>query len=150
MGRAPFQVLVILFHKRDNAIKYCIFERKQPHSQIQFVAGGGEDEETPVEAAARELREETGVAGACLLSLKSLCYIPTHIFSVEQRKVWGEEVYVIPEYSFAAEVETADCIELSDEHAGFSWVTYEEAQGALKWDSNKTALYELNSILRNS
>ena len=149
MARAPFQILIILFHKNDELIKYCIFERKQPHNQIQFVAGGGEDEETPEEAAARELREETGITVSSFLPLKSLCYIPTNIFSLEQRKIWGNELYVIPEYSFAVELKTTDEIKLSVEHANFKWVTYEEAQRLLKWDSNKTALYELNSILRN-
>ena len=54
---------------------------------------------------------------ASLLPQKSLCYISTNIFSTEQRKIWGEEVYVIPEYSFGAEVETLDDIKLSDEQA---------------------------------
>ena len=52
-----------------------------------------------------------------LFPLKSLCYIHTNIFSTEQRKIWGEEVYVIPEYSFGAEVEMLDDIKLSDEQA---------------------------------
>jgi len=148
MARAPFQVLVILYRKHDEIIQYCIFERKEPYNQIQFVAGGGEGEETLIEAATRELWEETGVEVASLLPLKSLCYIPTNIFSMEQREIWGEEVYVIPEYSFGACVGELDTIRLSSEHMGFRWVTYEEAQKSLKWDSNRTALYELDCILR--
>jgi len=150
MARAPFQVLIILHKKDGETIKYCIFERKQPYKQIQFVAGGGEDEETPIEAAVRELREETGVTNTSLLPLKSLCYIPAYIILADHKKIWGEELYVIPEYSFGAEVEATMEISLSDEHIGFSWVTYEEAWTMLKWDSNKTALYELDSILRDN
>ena len=150
MARAPFQVLIILHQKDNETIRYCVFERTQPKNQIQFVAGGGEDKETPMEAAARELWEETGVTRAAFLPLKSLCHIPTNIFSIEQRKIWGKEIYVIPEYSFGAEVEATTDIILSNEHIGFRWVTYEEAQAVLKWDSNRTALYELDSILRDN
>jgi len=148
MARAPFQVLIILYQRDSKTIKYCIFERKNPLNQIQFIAGGGEDGEAPIEAAARELREETGITNVSFLPLKSLCHVPTNIFSETQRKAWGKDLYVIPEYSFGAEIETTNVIRLSDEHVGFRWVTYEEARGTLKWDSNKTALYELNSILQ--
>jgi len=150
MVRAPFQILIILYQKNNETIRYCLFERTQPQNQIQFVAGGGEDKETPIEAAARELWEETGVIRAAFLPLKSLCYIPTNIFSTEQRKIWGKELHVIPEYSFGAEVEATTEIRLSNEHIGFRWVTYEDAWAVLKWDSNRTALYELDSILRNN
>ena len=149
MARAPFQVLVILYRKNNETIRYCVFERAQPENQIQFIAGGGEDEETPMEAAVRELREETGVTQAAFLPLKSLCSIPASFFSSEQRKIWGKELYVMPEYSFGAEVEATTEIILSEEHIGFSWITYEEAWTMLKWDSNRTALYELDSILRD-
>lgn len=66
-----------------------------------------------------------------------------------QRKAWGSDIFVVPEYSFGAEVESED-IRPSDEHVGFEWVSYEEAQGQLKWDSNKTALYELDCRLKKS
>ena len=38
-------------------------------------------------------------------------------------------------------------IVLSSEHNGFEWLTYDEAITRLTWDSNKTALYELNCRL---
>ena len=149
MARAPFQVLVIVCHRAGDSIRYCVFERKEPRNQMQFVAGGGEDAEAPIEAAARELWEETGIAGAPILPLVSLYHIPAHIFSVEQRAVWGESLYVLPEYAFGAEVDSMDAIRLSDEHVACRWVAYDEAQKLLTWDSNKTALFELDSILQN-
>ncbi len=144
MGRAPFQVLVILYRKENSTVKYCVFERKEPMFQMQFIAGGGEDSEKPLEAAKRELFEETGIVNNNLQQLISMCYMPTKIFSDIQRKIWGENLYVIPEYSFGAEVFFEE-IKLSDEHIGYHWVSYDEALRLLKWDSNKTALYELHS-----
>ena len=147
MGRAPFQVLVIPFVRCDDKIEYCVFERKTPLCQHQFIAGGGEDDETPLEAAKRECFEETQMRSDDFIKLTSLCYIPTNIFSKDQRQIWGEEILVIPEYAFATERKSKD-VELSDEHVGFKWSTYREALSLLKWDSNKTALYELDCRIK--
>ena len=146
MGRAPFQVLVILYLHTESGIKYCIFERQSPPSQIQFIAGGGEDNETPLQAATRETREESGIHNAVFQQLTSICYIPTCIFSEEQCQQWGNNLFVIPEYAFGAEVQS-DTVTLSDEHIAFKWISYDEARAQLTWDSNKTALYELNCRL---
>ena len=48
--RAPFQVLAIPYRVSNNSILYCIFHRADCN-QWQFIAGGGEDEETPLDAA---------------------------------------------------------------------------------------------------
>ena len=100
----------------------------------------------PIEAAMRELFEETGITNAKVQQLTSVCYIPTHVFSKSQREAWGNDIFVIPEYSFGAEVKS-NIVRLSDEHIGFKWVSYNKAFQKLKWDSNKTALYELNCRL---
>lgn len=147
MARLPYQVLVILYLKEEANVKFCVFERVRPKSQIQFVSGGGENSETPQEAAQRELLEETGVINACFQQLTSVCYIPTDIFSEAQRIEWGSDVYVIPEYAFGAEVASSE-IQLSDEHVRYKWLSYLEARQTLTWDSNKTALYELNCRLK--
>jgi len=147
MGRAPFQVLVIPFIKCDNKIKYCVFERKNPLCQYQFIAGGGKNAETPIEAAKRESVEEAQIRCDNFIKLTSLCYIPTHIFSKKQRQEWGDDIFVIPEYAFAAELKS-EKITISDEHIDFHWSTYDEAITKLKWDSNKTALYELNCRIK--
>ena len=147
MSRLPYQVLVILYLKKDNSIRYCIFERAGPKSQVQFISGGGEDNELPIDAAKREVLEEAGVNNAMFQQLTSVGYIPTNIFSETQREAWGSDIFVIPEYSFGSEVKS-DVIQISDEHTGFKWVSYDEALQQLKWDSNKTALYELNCKLQ--
>ena len=58
--RAPLQVLVILYKKEKDEILYGIGLRST-RNIWQFVAGGAEDKETPIEAAVRELREETSI-----------------------------------------------------------------------------------------
>ena len=146
MGRLAYQVLVIPYLRGGSSIRYCVFERKSPKHQIQFIAGGGEDNETPLQSAKREMYEESGISNAEFQQLSSMCCIPANVFSEKQRQIWGESLFVIPEYAFGAEVKT-DCVKLSDEHTAYEWVSYDGALTKLKWDSNKTALYELNSKL---
>ena len=52
--------------------------------------------------------------------------------------------------SFLNTLSVSECrkdIELSHEHTECVWLTYEETNNKLKWDSNRTALYELNCRL---
>lgn len=141
--RAPFQVLAIPYRKRPD-YQFCVFHRADIH-QYQFVSGGGEDDELAVDAAIREIKEETNVTAESVISLTSMAYIPANVISERHRKLWSSDTYVIPEYAFGFECETEIC--LSDEHIGFEWLNYEDAMAKLTWDSNKTALYELNCRL---
>ena len=52
------------------------------------------------------------------------------------------------ESEYAIEIKDEDGnIQLSNEHKEYKWVEYEEALKKLKYDSNKTALWELNEKL---
>ncbi len=142
--RAPFQILAIPYKIINGRPHYCIFHRAD-FDQWQFIAGGGEDDETPVQAAVREIFEESGVVVDNLIQLKSMCYIPTDIFPKRHLYNWAPDTYVLPEYAFCFACK--EDIKLSHEHTECLWLTYEEARSKLKWDSNRTALYELNCRL---
>ena len=100
----------------------------------------------PLQAAIREVYEEVGINADNILELKAMCYIPTDIFSKLFLYNWAEDTYVVPEYSFGFNCK--ESIKLSHEHTEYIWLTYEEARLKLKWDSNRTALYELHCRLR--
>lgn len=142
--RAPFQILAIPYKIENNLPLYCVFHRSD-FDQWQFISGGGEDNETPIQAAKREIFEESGINAENVTKLTSMCYIPADIFKKHYLCSWPEDTYVIPEYTFAFSCE--DDIKLSHEHTEYIWLTYEEAKKKLKWDSNRTALYELNCRL---
>lgn len=143
--RAPFQVLALPYKICDDGILYAVFHRSN-EDMWQFLSGGGEDQETPEQAVRREIREESGISAGTIVRLTSLCYIGTGIYPKKYRKHWPEDLYVLPEYSFAFEC-TQD-IRLSEEHSHFEWLPYEEAYSCLKYDSNRTALYELDCKIR--
>lgn len=142
--RAPFQVLALPYRIKDGVTLYCVFHRAD-EDRWQFIAGGGEDDETPLQAAKREIHEESGVHVNDLIELKSMCYVPTFIFSEKHLRNWPKDTYVVPEYAFGFACE--DGITLSHEHLECVWLPYEEARKKLGWDSNRTALYELHRRL---
>lgn len=145
--RAPIQVLVILYKKEKEEILYCVGLRSSKNIW-QFVAGGAEDKETPIEAAIRELSEETGIniKEEDLIVLDSKTTIP--VVNVTGTYTWGKDVFVIPEYAFAVDA-TSFQIKLSNEHTEFKWLEYNKAMDILTYDSNKSALWELNEKLKN-
>ena len=143
--RAPFQILAIPYQIMDGIPLYCVFHRAD-FDQWQFISGGGEDDETPLQAAMREIHEEAGIHADHVIELKSMCCIPTDIFPEKYLCHWAEDTYVVPEYSFG--FPCTEAIKLSHEHTDSSWLIYEEARLKLKWDSNRTALYELHCRLK--
>ena len=120
--RAPFQVLVLPYRWKEGNPEYAVL-KVVDGEYWQFVAGGGEDQETPLEAARRECREETGLEGD-LLQLDSLSTLPRDEFIASS--FWPEDIYVIPEHC-----------------------SFQEGTQCLKWDSNRNALWELNQRLKN-
>ena len=147
MARAKYQVLILPYHREGDSVLYCVFRRRDM-DVWQFIAGGGEDEDAySLASAKREAFEEAGISENCrFFPLETLCSIPTECFP-KARAVWGEECLVIPEYSFAVELENAElCI--SNEHTEYCWVDYETARELLRYDSNKTALFELENKLK--
>ena len=139
--RAPFQILAIPYRIIDGMPQYCVF-RRSDSGQWQFIAGGGEDNETLLNAAKRETLEEAGVQSNKWMPLASLCYLPVTVIAEKCRQHWNKDTLVIPEYTYA--FECTDEVTLSDEHTEYAWLPYEEAVRKLQWDSNRTALYELN------
>ncbi len=142
MARAKYQVLVIPYYIEDKIPQFCVFKRSDTEIW-QFIAGGGEDEDSSIiESARREAFEEAGIPIKCdYFKLDSCCSIPADCFK-NAEAMWGEECFVIPEYAFAVKVESKS-LTLSNEHVEYHWVTYERARAILKYDSNRTALWEL-------
>ena len=144
--RTPFQILAVPYRFIKNGLYFCVFRRAD--SDIwQFIAGGGEDNEKPIQAALREIKEETGVTAEKLTELKSVAFVPAEVVAKNLRANWDKNIFVIPEYSFAFEC-SADPT-LSREHSEYKGLPYDTARKLLKWDSNKVAMYEIMCRLRN-
>lgn len=144
--RCPFQVLIIPYTKQAGSILFAVFKRADL-GFWQWLSGGGEDLESPLDAAKREAHEEFGIdPNNRYIALDSITSINAGKFK-QYRHLWPADLLVIPEYSFAVEVTMDSNLKISKEHSEYLWLTYEEAGRKLKWDSNKTALRELNERL---
>jgi dATP pyrophosphohydrolase len=146
VARAPFQVLVLPYRRGNGGnYEFALF-RRADDSAWQGIAGGGEDDETPLEAARREAWEEGGIPlEASYLPLDTVTSVAVTNFG--DSYLWGEHVYVIPEYTFGVELSTHEMV-LSAEHAESSWVPFGAAVQLLRYDSNRLALWELNQKIR--
>ena len=145
MPRAPFQVLVLPYWQTADSLEFAVLSRADD-TCWQGLAGGGEDQETPLEAAKREAHEEAGIpAEARFIELEAVCSIPAYLF--RGGASWGDALYVIPEYSFGVDC-TGRQVALSGEHVELQWLAYSEARERLTYDSNRTALWELHQKIR--
>jgi dATP pyrophosphohydrolase len=140
------QVLVIPYKIENYIPLFCIFKRADA-GWWQFIAGGGEDDETSLEAAQRETFEESRIQAKGLYQLTSTFHVPANCISEKHRKNWSADTYVLPEYCFA--FQTDGEIKISHEHTEYRWVSYEDAVSILHWETNKTALYELKCRIEN-
>lgn len=144
--REPYQILSIPYRIIDGTTLFCIFHRSDS-SCWQFIAGGGENGETPIEAAKRETIEEISIDPKNIKQLTCVAYVPAEVVAESRRQHWNKNTYVIPEYSFAFECDSDPTLSL--EHIEYKWLTYDEARKLLKWDSNKVAMYEIKTLLEN-
>lgn len=141
-----YQILSIPYRIVDGIPLFGIFRRADSNIW-QFIAGGGENGETPIEAAKRETIEEIGIEPKNIEKITCVAYVPAEVIAENKRQYWDKNTYVIPEYSFAFECDSEPT--LSNEHTKYKWVTYDEGRKLLKWDSNKVAMYEIKCILEN-
>lgn len=104
----------------------------------ELPSGKRELGETSEQAAVRELREETGLAGDVLM--------PCHVF--EYQVVKGNEIRDTTQINYIMRV-TSDAVQLSSEHQAYQWVRFgdidevpvsENVRGAIRAASKLTAL----------
>ena len=145
MGRAAFQILTIPYVRGEKETLFCLFKRADM-GIWQWIAGGGEGDETPLQAAKRESYEEANIGKEeKFIELKTITPIPSYCF----KEFKDSDTFVLPEYAFGVEVMGSE-IRISHEHSAYKWVIYEEAMKLLKYDGNKTALWELKNLIEKN
>ena len=140
--RAPFQVIVFPYRLRNGDLEVLIGKRRDGN-YWQAISGGGEAGETLLEAAVRELKEESALSGTNWVKLDSMCTLPKVLYSGHEE--WVEISYVVPEHAFITQAKGQERI--SNEHCELRWCSTSEATNLLKYDSNRNALWELTERL---
>lgn len=95
-----------------------------------------EGNELPVDAACRELAEETGLVPVRLYNLSRV-----ELFFQAAR----DEVSLVP--VFVAVVDADDVPVLSEEHDAAEWLSFDEARSRLSWPRSVRALGDIERLL---
>jgi dATP pyrophosphohydrolase len=98
----------------------------------QTIYGAGNPGETPVDAALRELREETGIVPVEFYKLSdaSVFYIAAH------DTLWHS-------IQFCAVIRTDVAIVLDGEHEAIRWLKEEEAEKHFMWPGDRRSIQEI-------
>ncbi len=131
---------VCAFRFMDDVPEYLLLrrahgERLYPHLW-QFVSGTIEQGERALDAALRELREETMLAPASV-------WVAPHVtmfYDVAHDAVNCNPVFV-------ARISPSSDPRLSAEHDAFAWLRVQEATDALVWPEQRTALARIHKFV---
>ncbi len=142
MGQIPIApqgfVDVFCFHESGAERRYLLL-RRSPQERYpgiwQGVAGAIEAGETAVQAALRELREETGREPRELYALDHVSVYYLHV---------SNEFIHVP--AFAAELDHPE-IQLSAEHDQYEWLSLGEAVHLASWNPYREALKSIPELL---
>ena len=144
--RQPNQVLVYpARHTVEGNWEYLLLKRIPSRGGFwQGVTGGVERNEDPVEAAARELIEETRLVPS---DFQTIDY--SYSFPVEDRfrYLYPSGTEDITEHVFMARITDEQEPELSEEHDQYRWCKFDEALSLLRWPENIEALKRCNRLL---
>lgn len=125
----------------NGSIRFLLFRRakgKLYEDQWRMIGGKVEQGETYWQAALRELKEETELEPVSLWTIPSVNQFYEHS---------TDKILTIP--AFAAEIDSADTIQLDDEHRSYQWIQSEEASKYIQWPE-QIRLIELTNQLITS
>ena len=136
--KRPESVLVVI-HTDDGQVLQL--RRRDPADFWQSVTGSLQDGETPLKAARRELREETGLDGdAGLVDGGVINRYPIH---PAWRHKYAPEVQENMEYVFHLSLPRVCDISLSAEHVDSRWLPRERAAETAGSATDKSAILAL-------
>jgi len=140
--KRPESVLVVVFTETGRVL---LLRRADDSQAWQSVTGSLRwDESRPVEAARRELLEETGiVAGSRLLDWKQQNRYPIHPL---WRSRYAPEVSHNVEHVFSLSLPNAEPVTINpDEHDDYQWFSVEEALKRVRFETNRQVIQQLVS-----
>lgn len=126
----------VIFYRSKRGIEYLLLKHDLGH--WDFPKGHTEKDETTLETARREIKEETGLSGIIFIS-----GFKEHIRYLHE---WKGEKGLKVVTLYLAESKTKQ-VKISEEHLGYRWVLYEESVVLCKFENQKSLLKKANEFL---
>lgn len=126
----------IVFRKQKDSIKYLLLHYEAGHWDLP--KGNQEKNETEEQAAAREVKEETGIEDIDFVD--NFKETIKYFYKKNGETVFKEVVF------FLAQAATEE-VKLSFEHIGYAWLSYENAYKKLTFNNAKELLRKANQFL---
>ncbi|HJV28316.1 MAG TPA: dihydroneopterin triphosphate diphosphatase [Aromatoleum sp.] len=140
--KQPVSVLVVI---HTPSLQVLLLRRVRPSDFWQSVTGSLEPDETPRQAALREVGEETGIAAQ---AKQLVDWQRTYQFAIhaEWRARYAQDVTHNTEHVFSLCVPEGQPVRLApDEHDALLWLPFDEAAARVFSWTNREAILELPS-----
>ena len=138
MKKIPISVLIIVYTKNKNIL---LLNKKGKDNMWQSITGSLQINEKPLDAAKRELFEETGIVSNDIIDCKK-----EHIFEIYEiwKHKYEDGVTHNIEHVFKLELDDIIDIKLdSDEHDAFEWAPRVKAAEKVFSHTNRQAIFDL-------
>ena len=148
--RRPEKIIIYLYRRTQTSkIEFLLLQRA-PEARSgtiwQPVVGGAKWGEQLIEAARREVYEETRLTR--LQGITAIGYAFSFDFDMfPDRSSYAPDVTEISNTVFAAEVVSARPVVLSAEHVDYGWFSYQETLDKIHWPEEQEALIRLHPML---
>jgi 8-oxo-dGTP pyrophosphatase MutT (NUDIX family) len=143
MKRQPRDVSIHLFRNTADGPRFLMLRRCPARGGFwQGVSGAPLAGETDRDAAVREVFEETGfdIADSIFPLEVGYSYALRPELIDHWKQLYGPGIAHVSVVTYAAESSQGDPVLDPLEHDGFSWCSYEEAEGLLDWPIERDAL----------
>ena len=147
--RRPDKIIVYLYRRTETGqIEYLLLQRAptgKAGAIWQTVVGSAQWDEKLIEAARREVFEETGLTR--LQGIIAVGYAFSFSFAPPHQSHYAPDVKTIRNTVFASEVVSVKPVMLSAEHVDYGWFPYQEALERIHWPEEREALIRLHPML---
>jgi len=135
--KRPESVLVVVYTVSNRIL---LLRRKDDPSFWQSVTGSMlADELNPIEAARRELFEETALSEQDGKLIDCHCQWKFEIYPMWRHRYQADITHNV-EHVFCFEMATSRAVRLSDEHTEYVWLPSEQALNKMKSETNQEAI----------